>query len=311
MKNYLIFFILAAAVWANDICLWPTPIEIYFTNSSMWYDKDSFLFGCPTIVADTVSDILADGYKCNKEDQITRTEKAFLDSSMFLFRDKREGVSVLSIYNAFDMISSEDETHHNVGEIFKDEFLHWQQCGILSLSYEKADSLANLLEASINDFVKNRDSEIVNDFFIVTESPHSTPKQIGEWIEEFCETKNLEHSSELVNLCDNLEAAPAWLIEACSLPPKLSSPDIDIDEVLKNKEQKNSESLFNVHEYLGEKIFVRNHEAHISKSLLGEAYAVFDVNGKVIQKGIAGEIIRMPTSPSILKIGARKPFLCK
>ena len=114
-----------------------------------------------------------------------------------------------------------------------------------------------------------------------------------------------------VNLCDNLEAAPAWLIEACSLPPKLSSPDIDIDEVLKNKEQKNSESLFSVHEYLGEKIFVRNHEVHISKSLLGEAYAIFDMNGKLIQKGIAGEIIRMPTSPSILKIGARKPFLCK
>ncbi len=310
MKKYLFFFILAtAAIWAKDICQWPTPIEIYFTNSSMWYDKDSFLFGCPTIVADTVSDILADGYKCNKEDQITRTEKAFLDSSMFLFRDKREGVSVLSIYNAFDMISSEDETHHSVGEIFKDEFLHWQQCGILSLSYEKADSLAKLLEASINDFVKNRDSEIVNDFFIVTESPHSTPKQIGEWIEEFCETKNLEHSSELVNLCDNLEAAPAWLIEACS---STSTPNSsNASSVSSGKEQDVQESLFSTQKHLNGRIFIRNHEVHISKSLLGKAYAVFDINGKVIQKGIAGEVIRMPISPSILKIGAQKPILCK
>jgi hypothetical protein len=169
--------------------------------------------------------------------------------------------------------------------------------------------LAKLLEASINDFAKNRDSEIVNDFFIVTESPHSTPKQIGEWIEEFCETKNLEHSSELVNLCDNLEAAPAWLIEACSSTSTQNSSNAS--SVSSGKEQDVQESLFSTQKHLNGRVFIRNHEVHISKSLLGEAYAVFDMNGKVIQKGIAGEIIRMPISPSILKIGAQKPILCK
>lgn len=43
--------------------------------------------------------------------------------------------------------------------------------------------------------------------------------------------------------------------------------------------------------------------AHISDMLQGKTYFVFDLNGRIIQKGVAGEIIRLPACPAILKIG--------
>ena len=51
--------------------------------------------------------------------------------------------------------------------------------------------------------------------------------------------------------------------------------------------------------------------ARIPEHLRGESYFIFDMNGRVIKKGNAGEMIHMPVSPAILKIGIEKPILLK
>jgi hypothetical protein len=248
-----------------------------FADSTIWWrNSDSFFGVGPVVFQDKEwTYVLEDGYDCEKE----KFEKAFLDSNVFLSRElpagyhRPTGVNILFIYNL-------TLAKHNIGDVFKNEFMHWQQCGMLSVTYEDADSLATSIAASLNDFVDGKIDFIATDVFVVEDYPGSSPNQILQWREETCaKTQSLVPSDS-------------------SVPPN-------------NNGQKKSESLFSIHEYLGGKIFVRNHEVLISKSLLGETYAIFDMNGKLVQKGIAGEIIRMPISPSILKIGAQKPILCK
>lgn len=58
-------------------------------------------------------------------------------------------------------------------------------------------------------------------------------------------------------------------------------------------------------------IVLENGLAHIPERLIGQTYFIFDMNGRVIQQGIASETIRMPLYPVILKVGNEKPFLSK
>ena len=58
-------------------------------------------------------------------------------------------------------------------------------------------------------------------------------------------------------------------------------------------------------------IVLENGLAHIPERLMGQKYFIFDMNGRVIQAGIASETIRMPLYPAILKVGNEKPFLSK
>ena len=58
-------------------------------------------------------------------------------------------------------------------------------------------------------------------------------------------------------------------------------------------------------------IVLENGLARIPERLMGQKYFIFDMNGRVIQAGIAKEAIRMPLYPVILKVGNEKPFLSK
>ena len=283
MKKFLFFISFAMGLSFAEVgCYENITVQIHFRDPTIWSRDGIFLSGCYAVVNDTLSETLIDGYKCFKE--WNKAEKVYLDSNVFLFRDKESymnvySLSIYSLYEAKNDVYSKDVATHNIGDVFKDEFLHWQQCGMLSLTYEEADSLATSLVEPLNDFVKGKIGVIETDAFVVEDNPHANPSQISQWIEETCAK-----------------------VQPQSPPDTGTNPN--------NKEPETPESLQRLKSANMGVVF-ENHVAHIPEYLRGEKFFIFDMTGKVAQKGFAEETIQLPDSPSILKIGARKPILCK
>lgn len=258
MKNFIIVFLLLTMYAMAEECELRYPkIEIRFPDSTFWWHDSYSFFGVGPVVFqnDEWTYVLEDGYNCEKE----MVEKAFLDSNVFLSREIPPGYNLPSGMNIL-LIYSLSLTKHDIGEVFKDEFLHWQQCGMLSLTYEEADSLATSLVEPLNNLVKRKIDFVHTDAFFVAEYPGANTRQISQLIQETCaETSASLRRVKRVNIG----------------------------------------------------VIFENRVAHIPEYLRGEKYSVFDVNGRVVQKGVAGEAIRMPSIPSILKIGNVKPFLLK
>lgn len=228
-----------------------TPIQIIFTDSSLWYSRYAFNSGC--------SYSTDDGYNCRKE----KHEKAFLDTNTYLYRDRWTG-DPQGLYRLF--IMQREQSTYKIGDVFKDEFMHWQNCGMLSLTYEQADSmitpLANVLNVWFTDRENNWSSgayETDNLMVVSVFAPYTYPDQIITWTKQAC------------------------LSETNTLPIKRQSAGI----------------LF------------KNGLVHVPEFLRGETYLLFDVNGKLLQKSIAKETIRVSYRSAILKIGNQKPVLLK
>lgn len=219
--------------------------EIIFMDSTIWLRSPWLFWGAVFV--------LEDGYNCEKGEY----EKSFIDSNTYIQRisDSREKKRLI--------IAQNTQSDYGIGDVFRDEFLRWQDCGMLDLTYEQADSIATLLVEPLNsrdtDFGASREIE----WLYFSEYPHAggsgMPKQFIYWAEEDCRTASIEKKR-------NRTATP----------------------------------------FLFERGLVQ-----ISKSLQGENFVVFDMNGKVVQKGVAGETIRVPVVPSVLKLGERRPFLIK
>ena len=150
----------------------------------------------------------------------------------------------------FPSVFTSTKATHTIGEVFRDEFLHWQQCEKLSLTYEEADSLiaplVEEMERDHNEFCGLECDPIydTSKFYYswgITLSPY--PKTIMTWIEESCET-----------------------------------------------------------EFVGRDVVV-------PKDLQGEKYIIFDMNGKVLESGLAGVRIKRHAYPVILKIKGRIHYL--
>ena len=68
MKNCLTFlFLTASLAFAGDNCKLDLRLQISFRDSSIWYEGDSFPYNLYTVIADTISETLPDGYKCFKK----------------------------------------------------------------------------------------------------------------------------------------------------------------------------------------------------------------------------------------------------
>lgn len=232
--------------------------EIYFTDSSLWWHDSKSFFGVgPILINGELSYVLEDGYNCEKE----RDEKAFLDTNVFIHRAKSRfrGVDDVNYIDLFSLTTAK----HSIGEVFRDEFLHWQQCGMLNLTYEEADSLITPLAKDLDRNLSD-DSGFGHAYdsgkFYATDYPVGQfPRQFVLWRDKTCKTN----------------------------VPVLSRSISD------------------------EKIIVENGLVRIPNSLQGKKYFVFDLNGKLIQKGTAGKILRIQSSPVILKIENHKSALVK
>ncbi len=267
MKKGVVSFLLAISFACAEDCRFVDFFDIYFTDSTIWYNEYSFFDGSfvvdslsEWIDAENLPETLEDGYQCYKKGY--RDEKAFLDSNVFLHREKRRyrGVDDMNTVVLFGL----SVANHRVGDVFKDEFLHWQQCGMLNLTYEEADSLVTPLAKALNEHLANDSgysSSYESDCFFAGDFPVGSefPDKFIKWRDEICKTEG---------------------------------------SIL----QKNSSN---------EKLIFGNGLVRVPCSLQGETYFVLDLNGRVIRKGIAGEIIRMPAYPAILKVGAQRPVLFK
>lgn len=251
----IILFIVIYSLAADCGLKYPV-IEIIFKDSTLWWrDLNSFFGAGPILLDGELTTILEDGYNCEKQ----KYEKAFIDTNTYLHRDYTSGSHPeWRIIN----IGQNDLSTYNVGDVFKDEFMHWQQCGMLKLTYEEADSIATLLTKAMDDDFENElCSCYESDIFFATEYPTGGeyPASFVKWAEEACATVSI------------------------ALQKKPANASIVFEKGI----------------------------ARIPEHLRGESYFIFDMNGRVIKKGKAGEMIRMPDSPAILKIGIEKPILLK
>lgn len=217
--------------------------KIIFMDTTIWWRNTHLFWGSVFV--------LEDGYNCEKGEY----EKSFVDSNTYIQRISERGTKVL-------IIEQNSLSDYKIGDIFREEFLRWQKCGMLNLTYEQADSIATLLVEPINscdiDFGATRG--IASIYF--SEYPYAgggTPQQFFDWAKEDCRTvsigKSLNHGTDRILFEHGLVQVP--------------------------------------------------------RSLRDEDYFVFDMNGKVVQKGVAGETIRVSIVPSIFKIGNRQALLLK
>lgn len=235
----IILLALSVVVWAEDYYCLLRNMSVEFIDSTIWRDKYAFASGSVYVTED--------GYNCEKKE----FEKAFLDSNIFLYRNPLK--KTLFIY-------SNDIDTYNEGDVFRDEFLHWQKCGMLKMSYEEADSLVSLYVDAMN----NREWEShPGPFFLgISWVPYCYPDEIVKWADEACEAE---------------------------APPQ-SNKSIAVNNA---------------------KLVVENSVVHVPQILQGEKYFIFDMNGRILQKGFAEKMIRIEHSPSILKLGDEIPLFLK
>ncbi|MBR4347333.1 MAG: hypothetical protein IKP90_03295 [Fibrobacter sp.] len=256
MKKALAFLLLVASLaFAEDNCQLDFGFQIFFQDSSIWYDGDSFPYNLYTVIADTISETLPDGYRCYKN--MRTVVPSPIDSNIIIYypHSSEKRIYLFSVPMAT----------HGIGDAFKDEFLHWQQCGMLNMTYEEADSLIEPMAQALNNYL--------------TDPVWTT--------EGFFETLGL-HATDLPVPFEYPQLVRDWTKKACAKAP--------IAQVKKNG---------------AAGIVLENGLAHIPERLIGQKYFIFDMNGRVIQAGIAKETIRMPLYPVILKVGNEKPFLSK
>lgn len=245
-----VLLLVASQVFAEDYCRLDHSIQIFFPDTTIWYEGNTFPYNLYTVIADTLSETLPDGYHCYKK--MRTGEFASIDSNIFVYypHSLEKKLYIFSVSSAT----------RGLGDAFRDEFLHWQQCGMLSLTYEEADSLIEPLVKMMNEEFVNEDCDCYrSDKLVVDDYPGEFPDQIVKWAKDAC--------------------AKTSIVQ----PRKLARADV----------------------------FFENGLAHIPDRLIGQRYFVFDLNGKVIQKGFAGETIRMPNMHSILKVGKEKPTLLR
>ena len=211
----------------------------------------------PSVVPLDLVYTLEDGYACHKYYETSNrehTERSFLDSNVYIYRSNFDELYIFTSTKAT----------HTIGEVFRDEFLHWQQCEKLSLTYEEADSLiAPLVEEMdrVDDELCDRKCDSIYDiskFYYERGpwTPFTYPKTILTWIEESCETEPIR------GLAGNRA---------------------------------------------GGLLFV-GRDVVVPKDLQGEKYIIFDMNGKVLESGLAGARIKLPAHPSILMLGGQTHY---
>lgn len=187
----LVFLILLTAtyVMAEECDLYKpirdltTPIQIIFTDdSTIWR---STFYSIYNYFYSGTSGVTEDGYNCRKE----KYEKAFLDTNTYLYREIWEG-NVQGSRRIF--IMQRHQSTYKIGDVFKDEFMHWQSCGMLTLTYEQADSLITPLANALNEWFDMEthwtDSGYETDNLIVWSvgGGYRYPEQVLTWAKQAC-----------------------------------------------------------------------------------------------------------------------------
>ena len=183
MKKALAFLLLVASLaFAEDNCQLDFGFQIFFQDSSIWYEGDSFPYDAYTVIADTLSETIPDGYRCYKN--MRTVVPSPIDSNIIIYypHSSEKRIYLFSVPMAT----------HGIGDAFKDEFLHWQQCGMLNMTYEEADSLIEPMAQALNNYLT--DPVWTTEGFFETLGLHATdlpvpfeyPQLVRDWTKKAC-----------------------------------------------------------------------------------------------------------------------------
>ena len=196
MKRIIFFCLMTVVFSFAEYCRIEGGGRVDFLDTTIWYMGDRTYF-FPSVVPLELVYTLEDGYACHRyygNSNREHTERSYLDSNVYLYR-----VFPNQLY-----IFTSTKATHTIGEVFRDEFLHWQQCEKLSLTYEEADSLiVPLVEEMdrVDDELCDRKCDSIYDiskFYYERGpwTPFTYPKTILTWIEESCETEPIRGLAE-------------------------------------------------------------------------------------------------------------------
>lgn len=280
--NKIMFFVLFAisVVFADIRCDFVTGVQIKFPDSTIWWHDANSFFG--------FIQTLEDGYDCLKKED----EKTFLDSNTYIHRKMYQNPSGLrEMYVVQSSLSS-----YKLADVLKDEFMHWYRCQLLDMADEQFDSVINFWVKKIDEFDENLDCYI-SEHFHVCEYIGKVSDEILQWRNQSCRAEGVEISDPLINKnsCGALDSLIGpqwmWLREMCA--------EAGYNGFVRTQKQADVN------------IVLDNGLVQIPVALRGEKYYLFDMNGKIVQNGFAGNTIRLSMMPAILKIGKVKPILLK
>ena len=181
MKNCLTFlFLTASLAFAGDNCKLDLKFQILFRDSTIWSEGDSFPYGLYTVIADTLSETIPDGYRCYKN--MRTVVPSPIDSNIIIYypHSSEKRIYLFSVPMAT----------HGIGDAFKDEFLHWQQCGMLNMTYEEADSLIEPMAQALNNYLT--DPVWTTEGFFETlglwasDAAYPYPSEVLDWAQKAC-----------------------------------------------------------------------------------------------------------------------------
>ena len=173
-KSLAFLFLTVSLAFAEGDCRLDLGYKILFRDTTIWYEGDSFPYDVYTVIADTLSETLPDGYKCFK--RMRTAVQSPIDSNILIYypHSSEKGIYLFSVPMAT----------HGLGNAFKDEFLHWQQCGMLSLTYEEADSLIEPMVQAINNYLRDGFFETLGLLAMDVVSPY--PSEVLDWAKKAC-----------------------------------------------------------------------------------------------------------------------------
>ena len=143
-----------------------------------------------------------------------------------------------------------------MGDVLRDEFIHWHQCDMLAISLEEMETMIAPIVEMLNRGYASDYKEGLYDttkFYIDDFRTGPGVGQIHQWLYESCE---IDTTAQIVTRS----------INSCA-----------------------------------DQILFENGAAIIPREFVGKPYFIFDMNGRVLSKGIAGKTIKMPQH-TILKI---------
>lgn len=204
-----------------------------------------------------------------------------MDSNIYIFWPWENGV-----YEFFAFSQNE----HTILEIIKDEFIHYQQCGLISYSREKLDSMFVQMDETLG--------ALEEDFYIWYEYPcrysyTAKDELVGtHFAQSYC--------SDTLAFCPCYYGAPVGHTDIPRVIDSVYKARCGIDGI-------NTVKLIDE----GNKVVVSNDIIQIPYQYKDRTYSLTDLQGRILEQGFLGSQLPRSKRPIILKINGLKATYIK
>jgi hypothetical protein len=204
-----------------------------------------------------------------------------MDSNIYIFWPWEDGV-----YEFFAFSQNE----HTILEIIKDEFIHYQQCGLISYSREKLDSMFVQMDETLGTL---KDGSFV-------------------WYEHPCSADYRTRKDRV-----GIFFAQSFCSDSSAYCPCYRNPptgDEDSRDVIDSvyEVRCKSDGIRNI-SLAGNRndIVVDGEYIRTSDQYKNRTYYLMDLQGRVLEQGRLGQQLKRPKQPVVLQIIGAKPIFVK